>query len=85
MGWVCNALADDTKSVFCEITSKFSANDIKRTLTEFGGENCSPFEFFVDYLRDYYNVSLETCKEICEMIKQFYGKELPYFYAYEKK
>lgn len=82
MGWVNNELSERAKDIFCDVSSKFSAEDIMRRCVN--GENSSPCELLADYIKDYHNVSLKVCDEVCEMLKRFYGKELPYFYAYEK-
>lgn len=85
MGWVTDELADKPNEVFYEVACNFTANDVKRKLTDYGGENASPCEFFSDYLRDYYKVSINTLTEILTLLKGFYGDKLPYFYYTEKK
>ena len=68
--------------IFQEIITHFNKKDILRNLSEYGGENGSPYEFFTDYLRDYYNISLKDCDLICKKLKEYY--DLPFFYANEK-
>ena len=80
MGWImtsenCWQLhesnATTTQSIFNDIISIY---DKAPTLKE-----GTLYEFFSDYIRDYYDVTLKQCDEICKMLKVYYKAEK--FYA----
>lgn len=77
-GWV-NQTKDNIDDIFQDIISRFSKTDILRKI----GENDSPYQFFSDYIKDYYNISLQDSDLICNKLKEYY--KLPYFYASEKR
>ena len=65
MGWIKEPIRD-TKEIFNEIISKVKWNGRI-------GDSSSPYEYFSDYIRDYYDVTLKQCDLICKMIKEHYG------------
>lgn len=75
MGWIKQPIRD-TKDIFNEIISKIKWNG------RIGDSTC-PYEYFVDYIRDYYDVTLKQCDEICKMIKEHYN--IKRFYYTEMK
>lgn len=79
MGWIqtsenCWQLhennATTTQSIFNDIISIY---DKAPTL-----KDGTLYEFFADYIRDYYDVTLKECDEICKMLKVYYNVK---FYA----
>lgn len=70
MGWVKTPIKK-TKEIFDEIISKGWNGRI--------GDSMCPYEYFADYLRDYYDVTLKQCDEICAMIKKHYGIKKFYY------
>ena len=60
----------DENSIFIRQINKI----VKNIPTWRGIPNYSstPYEFFADYLRDYYEVTLNQCDEICKMLKEYY-------------
>lgn len=77
MGWIKEPIK----------TSEEIFNGIK---TEFGetwsgrcGDSMTPCEYFSDHLRNYYDLTLAQCDEVCKMIKEYYG--IAAFYANEKE
>ena len=76
MGWIKEPIRD-TKEIFNEIVSKVKWNGRI-------GDSSSPYEYFSDYIRDNYNVTLRQCDEICSMIKEHYKIKLFYWTDYEK-
>lgn len=78
MGWIqtsenCWQLrevnATTTQSIFNDIISIYHKPPILKG---------SLYEFFSDYIRDYYDVTLKQCDEICKMLKAHYKVK---FYA----
>lgn len=49
---------------FCDITAHRWNGSI--------GDSSSPYEYWVDYIRDNYDVTFAQCDELCRMIKDFY-------------
>ena len=74
MGWIKEPIRD-TKEIFNEIVSKVKWNGCI-------GDSTTPYEYFSDYIRDNYDVTLGQCDLLCEMIKQHYRIEK--FYATDK-
>ena len=72
MGWIKKPIRD-TKGIFNEIVSK------RKEWNGFIGDSSSPYEYWVDYIRDNYDVTLKQCDEICKMIKEHY--QIKKFYA----
>ena len=60
-----------TQSIFNDIVSIYDKAPILKEGTL--------YEFFADYIRDYYDVTLKQCDEICKMLKAHYKVEK--FYA----
>lgn len=65
---------DTVDEVFNDITSKIVWKGTPRG-------NGSPYEFFSDYIKDYYCMSILGNDEVCKKLKDFYG--IKKFYAYE--
>ena len=65
---------DTVDEVFNDITSKIVWKGTPRG-------NGSPYEFFSDYINDYYRMTLLDNDKVCKKLKDFYG--IKEFYAYE--
>ena len=63
MGWIKEPNRE-TKEIFNEIISKGWNRCIRGCAT--------PYEYWSDYIRDNYDVTLKQCDEICKMIKEHY-------------
>ena len=50
---------------------------VKEITTNAG--NSSAYEFFSDYIRDHYDVTLEQCAGICETLRAYYKIENWYY------
>ena len=79
MGWVKKEVRS-TKEIFNDLVKVFK-KEWKVEYLPYG--NGSPYEYFSDYIRDYYDVTLKQCDEICKMIKEHYG--IKRFYYTEMK
>ena len=75
MGWVKEPVRD-TKEIFNDIISK-GWNGSK-------GDSTTPYEYWLDYIRDYYDVTSKQCNELCQMIREHYKIKLFYWTDYEK-
>lgn len=75
MGWVKTEV-NNTSKLFAEIIKTFGEKWNGRI-----GDSSTPFEYFGDYIKDNYDVTLKQCELLCEMIKQHYRIEK--FYANE--
>lgn len=73
MGWIKEPIRE-TKEIFNDIVSKIIHWD------GYIGDSSCPYEYFSDYIRDYYDVTLKQCDELCQMIKKHYGIEKFYYY-----
>lgn len=73
MGWIKTPIRD-TKEIFNEIVKGFGEKWNGRI-----GSSMCPYEYFADYIRDYYDVTLKQCDEICAMIKEHYGIKRFYY------
>lgn len=64
MGWVKESKAD-IQAIF---------NEIKNSIVWRGTPkgNGSPYEYFSDYIRDNYDVTLKECSDLCNMLKEHY-------------
>ena len=71
MGWVKEQISE-TSEIFNDITSNVVWRGTPRG-------NGSPYEYFSDYIKNNYDVTLRQCDEICKMLKKHYGIEK--FYA----
>lgn len=79
MGWVSKQVRP-TKDIFDDLIKKFGK---KWKIEYMPSENGSPYEYFSDYIRDYYEVTLRQCDMLCKMIKEHYG--IKRFYYTEMK
>ena len=77
MGWVKTEV-EKTSKIFSKIIATFGEKWNGRI-----GDSTTPYEYFSDYIRDHYDVTLEQCELLCEMIKQHYRIEK--FYCDEMK
>ena len=76
MGWVKSEI-ESTEKIF---------NDVIKKIPIWKGipnDSSSPCEFFTDYLRDNYELTLQQCDELCESLKSFY--KIDKFYAGEMR
>ena len=64
MGWVKKPIKT-TREVFDSITKNLVWIGTPRG-------NSTPYEFFTDYIRDNYDVTLKQCDIICTMLKKHY-------------
>lgn len=72
MGWIKEPIKE-TKELFCEII---------RTLGDWNyciGDSSCPYEFFSDYIKNNFDVTLKQCDELCRMIKNYYNINEFYF------
>ena len=76
MGWVSKQVRP-TKEIFDDIIKDFGENWKNTNLPPSG--NGSYYEYFSDYIRDYYEVTLRQCDVLCKMIKEHY--QIKKFYA----
>lgn len=79
MGWVKTEV-NKTSKLFAEIIKTFGEKWNGRI-----GDSTTPYEYFSDYIRDYYDVTLKQCELLCEMIKQHYKIEQFYYDEIKKK
>lgn len=77
MGWVKEP-KNKTSKLFAEIIKVFGNKWNGRI-----GDSSSPYEYFSDYIRDHYDVTIGQCDEICKTIKKHYKIER--FYHNEMK
>jgi hypothetical protein len=73
MGWV-KEVKQSSDEIFNEITSR---------IKEWRGipdDSSTPYEYFTDYLRDNFNITLKQCDEICQRLKEYYGIDRFYYY-----
>jgi len=77
MGWTKKPIRD-AKEIFNEIVSNVKWNGRI-------GDSSSPYEYFTDYIRDYHDVTLGQCDEICKMIKKHYKIEQFYYNEMKRK
>ena len=72
MGWIKTPVKTN-EEIFNEIVS---------ARPEWNGipdDSTSPYEYWGDWIRDYYDVTIKQCDEICTMLKEYYGiKEFYY-------
>lgn len=74
MGWVKQQVRTN-EDIFNEIASR----DPNKRLANYVGDSTTPYEYWSDYLRDYYDVTLKQCDEICQMIREYYGIKKFYY------
>jgi hypothetical protein len=71
MGWVKTPIRT-SEDIFKEITSQNPKWKGRKG-------SSSPYEYWSDYIKDYYDVTLHQCDEICKMLMDFY--KIKKFYA----
>jgi len=49
------------------------------------GDSTTPYEYWTDYLRDYYEITLSQCDEICKRLKEYYKIEHFYYGEFSVK
>jgi hypothetical protein len=79
MGWV-KEQTNKTSKLFAKIIKEFGEKWNGRI-----GSSSSPYEYFSDYIRDNYDVTLGQCDLLCEMIKQHYRIEKFYYNEIKRK
>ena len=77
MGWIKEPIKT-SEQIFNEIKLEFGETWSGRC-----GDSMTPCEYFSDHLRNYYDLTLAQCDEVCKMIKEYYG--IDEFYLNEKK
>ena len=78
MGWV-KTPTETTEELFNQVISEYGEVWNGRI-----GDSTTPNEYFTDHLRDYYDLTLSQCTELCRMIKEYYGI-YPFYYDELKK
>ena len=73
MGWIKNPVKT-TEEIFNEVVKEFG-----KTWNGRIGDSSSPYEYFTDHLRDYYDLTLRQCDEVCRMIRDYYGIKCFYY------
>lgn len=78
MGWIKEPIKT-TEDIFNEVVKEYGKVWNGRI------NGCgSPYEYFVDHLRDYYDLTLEQSYEVCKMIKKHYNIKRFYFTEMER-
>lgn len=77
MGWIKEPIKT-SEEIFNGIKAEFGETWSGRC-----GDSMTPCEYFSDHLRNYYDLTLAQCDEVCKMIKEYYG--IDEFYLNEKK
>jgi hypothetical protein len=72
MGWV-KAPTRTSEDIFSEIVRE------RPTWNGRVGGSSSPYEYWSDYLRDNYDLTLSQADEICRGLKTYYGIEHFYY------
>lgn len=75
MGWIKEPIKE-TKEIFNEIIAEGWSGRI--------GSSSTPYEYWSDYIKDYYDITLKQCDELCRMIKEHYKIERFYWTDFEK-
>ena len=75
MGWISKQVRP-TKEIFDDLVRVFGK---KWNIAYMPSENGSPYEYFSDYIRDYYEVTLRQCDMLCKMIKEHYNIKTFYY------
>ena len=75
MGWVSNQVRP-TKEIFDDLVKVFGKEWNNSYMPR---ENGSPREYFGDYIRNNYEVTLRQADLLCKMIKEHYKIELFYY------
>ena len=71
MGWVKKETMA-TRDIFNDLVAKQIWNG------RFKGSS-SPYEYFSDRIRDYYDVTLSQCDTLCKMLKEYYKIDKFYY------
>ena len=67
MGWVKQE-STATRHIFNDLVAKrIWSGNLKGS--------SSPYEFFADHIRDYYDVTLSQCDTLCKMLRKYYKIE----------
>ncbi len=69
MGWVKKEVRP-TQQIFEEVAANWGGRI---------GDSTTPYEFFTDYIRDNYDVTLKQCDEICKKLKAHFCIEKFYY------
>ena len=80
MGWVKQPI-QKSEQIYIEIISE------RPTWNGRMGGSHSPYEYWADWLRDNYDLTLKQCDEICRWLKEYYKIEKFYYTemkSYEK-
>lgn len=72
MGWVKTA-KQSSKAIFQEVVKTMPTWNGRK------GSSSSAYEYFSDYLRDNFDITIKQCDEVCRMLKEHYG--IKKFYA----
>ena len=72
MGWVKQPTRI-SEDIFSEIVSKYPTWNGKM------GDSTTPYEYWTDFLRDNYDVTLKQADEICRGLKAYYHIEHFYY------
>ena len=73
MGWVSNQIRP-TNDIFDKVVKEFG----KEWNGNIGDSHC-PYEYFADWLRDNYDLTLNQCGEICRWLKEYYKIDKFYY------
>jgi hypothetical protein len=79
MGWIKKPIRG-TKDIFNDLVKVFGKKWNGRI-----GSSSSPYEYFSDYIRDYYDVTLKQCDLLCKMLKEHYQIEQFYYDEMKRK
>ena len=72
MGWVKEPIKK-TEQIYIEIVSA------RPTWDGNIGDSACPYEYWADWLRDNYDLTLNQCGEICYWLKEYYNIERFYY------
>ena len=72
MGWIKTPI-QSSEAIFQEVIKERPHWDGKI------GSSSSAYEYFSDYLRDNFGITIKQCDEVCRMLKEHYG--IKKFYA----
>ena len=78
MGWV-KEIKHSTEEIF---------NEVIKEIPEWRGipdDSSSPYEYFSDHLRNYYEVTLHQSEEICKKLRDYYHIEEFYYNELKRK
>lgn len=71
MAWVKTPVRT-SEEIFSEIVAKYPTWDGRM------GDSASPYEYWIDSLRDNYDLTMRQADEICRALKEYYG--IKHFY-----